>query len=303
MAPQRLESKADYEAFVDRYDTFMFDCDGVLWHGDHVIPGIKDVLVHLRSIGKHIIFVTNNATKSRKNYKGKFDKLGIQAEVDEVFGSAYASAVYLSTVLKLPKTEKVYVIGMSGLEEELSNEGISYLGGTDPKDNTSTDFKLSEFELDPTVSVVLAGLDTNINYTKYSKAFQYLTRNEGCRFIATNADSTYPAGPGGGTLPGAGAVWGPIEISTGIKPTAVGKPNKPMMDAILAKQKINPAKTVMIGDRLDTDIAFGKSGGCATLLVLTGVAKEKDLGPGSTPVAIPDYILPSIGDLAVLKST
>lgn len=98
-------------------------------------------------IEKHIIFVTNNATKSRRSYKGKFDKLGVQAEVvsifwglrilfsriltkDEIFGSAYAAAVYLSSVIKLPKDKKVYVIGMKGLEEELDEEGISYLGGT-----------------------------------------------------------------------------------------------------------------------------------------------------------------------------
>lgn len=99
-------------------------------------------------VEKQIIFVTNNATKSRKNYKGKFDKLGIEAYVvstapwpldcvyhsdvakDEIYGSAYAAAVYISSVVKLPKDKKVYVIGMSGMEEELANEGIQYLGGT-----------------------------------------------------------------------------------------------------------------------------------------------------------------------------
>ena len=108
------------------------------------------VLLRAVTIEKSIIFVTNNATKSRRNYKGKFDKLGVQAEVvskmvyvsravhvsltqfmkEEIFGSAYAAAVYLSSVIKFPKDKKVYVIGMKGLEEELAEEGISYLGGT-----------------------------------------------------------------------------------------------------------------------------------------------------------------------------
>lgn len=97
--PQRLASVDDYRTFVDKFDTFLFDCDGVLWHGDHLIPGAVDVLAYLRehsqctkrvtlhettdscAAEKRIIFVTNNATKSRAKYKGKFDKLGVQADV------------------------------------------------------------------------------------------------------------------------------------------------------------------------------------------------------------------------------
>jgi len=301
--PRRLESLADYQAFVDKFDTFLFDCDGVLWHGDHLVPGVVKVLSYLRHSQKNIIFVTNNATKSRANYKGKFDKLGVQAEVDEIFGSAYASAVYLAEVIKLPKDEKVYVIGEAGLEAELDAEGVQHIGGTDPEDcRLSPPFSLSSFELDPKVTVVLAGLDTQITYTKLSKAFQYLTRNPGCRFIATNEDSTYPAGPGGGTLPGAGAISAPLRYSTKIDPVAVGKPHKAMLDCIKAKQHFDPAKTVMIGDRIDTDIAFGKGGGVSTLLVLTGVAKEADLAPEAKPLAVPDYIMQSLGDLSVLAA-
>lgn len=97
--PKHLTTPEDYQSLIDSCDTFLFDCDGVLWHGDHLVPGITDVLAHLRKlskpylppfcmksltselIDKRIIFVTNNATKSRKNYKKKFDKLGVQAEM------------------------------------------------------------------------------------------------------------------------------------------------------------------------------------------------------------------------------
>ncbi|KAF8752214.1 phosphatase [Rhizoctonia solani] len=244
------------QAVVDSYDTFMFDCDGVLWHGDHLIPGIIEVLAYLRQQKKSIIFVTNNATKSRRSYKGKFDKLGVQAEVDEIFGSAYAAAVYLSSVIKLPKDKKVYVIGMKGLEEELEEEGISYIGGTDPADNTLNSFNLP-FEPDPAVAAVVCGLDTSINYTKLSKAFQYLTRNE-------------------------------------------GKAHATMLDCVKAKHNYDPKKTLMIGDRLDTDIQFGKNGGLDTLLVLSGVTHLSDISGSNASPVIPDYVVSSLGDFAVL---
>lgn len=126
----RLSSSEQYVSLIDNYDTWMFDCDGVLWHDDQLIDGALNVLHLLRHRKKTIVFVTNNATKSRRNYKTKFDRFGVEAHVDEIYGSAYASAVYLSSVVKFPKDKKVYVIGMSGLEEELKEEGIQCLGGT-----------------------------------------------------------------------------------------------------------------------------------------------------------------------------
>jgi len=164
----RLSSQEDYKKLLDSYDTWLFDCDGVLWRGDHLIDGATEVLEILRRRStwthpqfisgdsaslsgqdKKVVFVTNNATKSRKKYKMKFDQLGVEAHVvsyqqalkcdwtpwiklcqDEIYGSAYAAAVYLSTIIKIPKNKKVYVIGQNGLEEELRGEGIQYIGGT-----------------------------------------------------------------------------------------------------------------------------------------------------------------------------
>lgn len=162
--------------------------------------------------------------------------------------------MYISSVLKLPKDEKVYVIGQAGLEEELDDEGIQHIGGTvrtdsfifhratywkfcisqDPADKTFDSFDITKFERDPKVTVVLAGLDTAINYTKLAKAMQYLTRNENCRFIATNEDSTYPVG-GGQFLPGAGSISAPLRYITKTDPISIGKPNQAMMDTIKAK--------------------------------------------------------------------
>ncbi|KAH9474548.1 4-nitrophenylphosphatase [Psilocybe cubensis] len=229
----RLSSKEDYEKLLDSYDTWLFDCDGVLWRGDHLIEGVVEVLDILRRRNKKIVFVTNNATKSRKSYKTKFDQLGVESHVDEIYGSAYAAAVYLSSVVKIPKTKKVYVIGQGGLEEELRDEGVNFIGGTDPADNTLAPFSLGDFVLDPDVAAVVCGLDTQINYTKLSKAFQYLTRNPDCLFIATNEDSTYPSAHG--LLPGAGSISAPLRFSLGRSPVCTGKPSNTMLDCVKAK--------------------------------------------------------------------
>ncbi|KAI6115323.1 HAD-like domain-containing protein [Pisolithus croceorrhizus] len=297
----RLSHAEHYEALLDKYNTWMFDCDGVLWHGDRLIEGAVQVLDMLRKRGKRLLFVTNNATKSRRSYKTKFDQLGIETHVDEIYGSAYAAAVYISSVMKLPKDKKVYVIGMSGLEEELRNEGVSYVGGTDPADCTLEPFSLADFTPDPDIAAVLCGLDTAINYTKLSKAFHYLHRDPSCRFLVTNEDSTFPSADG--LLPGAGAVSAPLRFALNRDPLSVGKPAKTMLDCIQAKVHFDPKRTIMIGDRLNTDILFGQAGGLATLLVLTGVTSEENItGPNASTI-VPDYVTPSIADLRLAKSS
>ncbi|KAF5351463.1 hypothetical protein D9757_012050 [Collybiopsis confluens] len=290
----RLSTPKDYAQLIDKYETWMFDCDGVLWQGDKLIDGAVQVLSLLRDRKKKVLFVTNNATKSRRSYKTKFDQLGVEAHVDEIYGSAYATAVYISSVMKLPKHQKIYVIGMEGLEEELRDEGVAYIGGTDPADKTLESFSLENFTLDPDVTAVVCGLDTAINYTKLSKAFQYLTRNPDCQFIVTNEDSTYPSAHG--LLPGAGAVSAPLRYALGKDPISIGKPAKTMLDCIKAKVHFDPARTVMVGDRLNTDILFGQAGGVSTLLVLTGITSESQVtGPDASSI-IPDYVAASIGD-------
>jgi 4-nitrophenyl phosphatase len=123
---------------------------------------------------------------------------------------------------------------MSGIEEELTNEGVSFLGGTSPEDNTLQPFDLSSFKKDPNVTAVLCGLDTSINYTKLCKAFQYLhDGEEKCKFLATNLDGTYP--DAGGLLPGAGSVSAVLSYALKREPLSIGKPASTMLDCIKAK--------------------------------------------------------------------
>ncbi|TFK28232.1 p-nitrophenyl phosphatase [Coprinopsis marcescibilis] len=294
-----LSAPADYEKLLENYDTWLFDCDGVLWRGDHLIEGAVDVLGLLRQRNKKVVFVTNNATKSRRSYKSKFDQLGVEAHVDEIYGSAYTAAVYVSSVIKLPKTKKVYVVGMAGLEEELQNEGISILGGSDPADNTLEPFSLADFVRDPDVGAVVCGLDTKINYTKLSKAFQYLLQDKNCHFIATNEDSTYPSSHG--LLPGAGSISAPLRTALGRNPVCTGKPASTMLDCIKAKINFDPKRAIMVGDRLNTDILFGQAGGLTTLLVLTGITTIADItGPNASPI-VPDFVTASLGDIRMAE--
>ncbi|ETS80611.1 hypothetical protein PFICI_08140 [Pestalotiopsis fici W106-1] len=285
--------------FIDRFDVFLLDCDGVLWSGDHLFEGIVETLELLRSRGKRVVFVTNNSTKSRQDYQKKLTALGIPSDIEEIFASAYSSAVYISRILKLPEGKnKVFVIGESGIETELRTENIPFVGGTDPalrRDITPEDYgKIADGSmLDPEVGVVLAGLDFHINYLKLSLGFQYLQR--GAKFLATNLDSTLPNSHS--FFPGAGSISIPLVYMSGQQPLSLGKPSQAMMDAIEGKFQLDRARTCMVGDRLNTDIQFGVEGGLGgTLAVLTGVSKKEHWEAKDAP-AVPAYYVDKLSDL------
>lgn len=284
------------EAFLEQFDDFLFDCDGVLWSGSKLLPSVKETIDLLRSRGKRLIFVTNNSTKSRKAYTKKFESFGISVTKDEIFGSSYSAAIYLSKVLKLPKDQKVLVVGERGLEEELEEVGINYVGGTDPnlRKVEASEEDLASLKYDPSIGAVVCGLDFHITYFKIATALIQL-QNEKTKFLATNIDSTYPNH--GMLLPGAGTIVATLATSSGREPTSLGKPSNAMLDSVKAKFELNPSRTCMIGDRLNTDIAFGKAGGFSTLLVLSGVAKESEIDPASNPAVVPDFYVDKLGSL------
>ncbi|KAF2876981.1 HAD-like domain-containing protein [Massariosphaeria phaeospora] len=290
---------AAIEEFLSRFDVFLFDCDGVLWSGDHLFPNVPETIEMLRKKGKQLVFVTNNSTKSRADYKKKFDKLGIPAEVEEVFGSSYSAAVYIARILKLPAPKnKVFVLGESGVEQELDAEGVLYIGGTDAafrRDIEPEDFTnlANGSALDPDVGVVLTGLDFHLNYLKMATAFQYLQR--GAVYLATNIDSTLPNAHS--LFPGAGASGAGLTKAIGKEPLSLGKPSQAMMDAVEGKFQFDRSRACMIGDRLNTDIQFGidgKLGG--TLAVLTGVSKKEEFLAEDAPTKPMAYVN-SLGDL------
>lgn len=249
--------------------------------------------------GKQTIFVTNNSTKSRADYLKKLESKGIPSNVDEIFASAYSSAIYISRILALPAPKnKVFVLGESGIESELRSESVPFIGGTDPA--LRRDFAPEDYTsiadgsaLDPDVGIVLAGLDFHINYLKLSLAYAYLKR--GAVFMATNTDSTLPNS--GTFFPGAGSISIPLINMIKKQPIALGKPSQAMMDAIEGKFKFDRSKACMVGDRLDTDIKFGiegKLGG--TLAVLTGVSTKEEWEIEGAKV-VPAFYVDKLTDL------
>ncbi|EPE37090.1 HAD-like protein [Glarea lozoyensis ATCC 20868] len=292
--------KAAIDEFINQFDVFLFDCDGVLWSGDHLFPGTVETLELLRSRGKKTIFVTNNSTKSRADYLKKLTSMGIPSNVDEIFASAYSSAIYISRIMKLPAPKnKVFVIGEAGIETELRSEGVEFLGGTDPalrRDITPEDYTniANGSMLDENVGIVLAGLDFHINYLKLSLGYQYLAR--GAKFLATNLDSTLPSAKT--FFPGAGSISVPLINMTGQQPIALGKPSQAMMDSIEGKFHFDRKKACMVGDRLDTDIQFGLEGKLGgTLAVLTGVSRKEQWEVEDAPV-VPHYYVDKLSDLS-----
>ncbi|OQD80867.1 hypothetical protein PENANT_c031G01856 [Penicillium antarcticum] len=291
--------KAGLHEFLSKFDVFLFDCDGVLWSGDHLFPGTVETLELLRKNGKQVVFVTNNSTKSRADYRKKLEGLGIPSTVEEIFSSSYSSSIYISRILKLPENKrKVYVIGETGIEQELQSENVPFIGGTDPayrRDVTPEDYKKIAAGdgsiIDPEVGVVLVGLDFHMNYLKIALAYHYIKR--GAIFLATNIDSTLP---NSGTLfPGAGSMSAPLIMMLNKEPVALGKPSQAMMDAIEGKFQFDRSRACMVGDRANTDIRFGLEGKLGgTLGVLTGVSSAEDFVSGDVK---PHAYLDKLSDL------
>lgn len=195
---------------------------------------------------------------------------------------------------------KVFVVGETGIEQELQSENLPYIGGTDPsflRDVKPEDYKLiasgDPSILDPEVGVVLVGLDFHLNYLKIALAYHYIRR--GAVFLATNIDSTLPSS---GTLfPGAGSMSAPLVKMLNKEPTSLGKPNQAMMDAIQGKFHFDRSRACMVGDRANTDIRFGLEGRLGgTLGVLTGVSSKDEFVSGPVkPSAYVDKLADLLG--------
>lgn len=281
------------EELLKDIDVFIFDCDGVIWRGDSLIDKVPSVLEKLRAMGKRMFFVTNNSTKSRKGYKSKFSSLGLDVKDEEIFSSSFAAAAYLEQKNFKATGKKVYVIGEVGIGDELDLIGVPHIGGPADKGKTIDLTPGYALEIDHDVGAVVVGFDRHFNYHKIQYA-QLCINELGAEFIATNMDAVTHL-TDAQEWAGAGSMVGCIKGCTGKEPTLVGKPSPLMIDYIVFKYDIPKAKICMVGDRLDTDILFGKDNGLKTVLTLSGVtSEEKLLGPANK--IHPDYYVSSIAD-------
>ena len=278
------------ELVANDVDCIVMDCDGVLWQGDKLLPGVRESIQLLREMGKRLVFVTNNSNKSRRQYVHKFETLGITVEKEEVFSSAFAAAAYLKTQ---QLEGKAMVIGGQGIVDELNEMYIEVDPGVfNAVQCTETDWE--ELDIDPDCAAVIVGQDTSFTYAKL--AYASLASQRGAKFVATNPDAGDAIGPG--LMPGAGAIVAAVEKACGVAPEIyAGKPSAFLLE-LLKGNRVDMTRTLVVGDRLDTDIAFGRAGGAgATVLTLTGVCGLEDVDAAmedSEGGVIPDHIVQSL---------
>jgi len=266
--------------FVPPRSVYIFDLDGVLYLGDTAIPYAADAVRRLQDAGKQIYFLTNNSGKTRAEYRKKLaDVNGLDVPESAIFTSAYATALYLKQ--RGAAGRSVFVIGEPGLAAELSASG-GLIPMTEPDSAEVHD-----------IDYVVVGIDRQFTYDKLRFAHAAITRGH-AQFIATNRDATFPMEAG--EIPGGGSLVASLATATGREPVTIGKPETHAYEAILDAAGVTAADSVMVGDRLDTDIAVGRRAGAGTVLVLTGVTSEEK-AQAAPPEWRPDRI---IGDLREL---
>ncbi|EZA62560.1 hypothetical protein DMN91_006097 [Ooceraea biroi] len=289
-------SHANILKFFNSFDTVLTDCDGVLWMHMTPIPNSSNVLNLFRKLGKRVFYVTNNSTKTRDGLVDKCKALGFEATKDDILCTANLAACYLQD---LGFRKKVYVIGPEAIATELEQVGISCCGvGPDvAKQNTS----YSSFKKDPEVGAVIVGFDEHFSYPKMVKAATYL-RDKNVHFIGTNTDERFPVS-NHVVIPGTGSLVTAIESCSERKAVIMGKPEEYMVKMLTTRSTFDPQRTLMIGDRCNTDILFGTRCGCITLLVLTGVNNLSDIEKWKKSKRkeeqdlVPDYYIHALGDL------
>lgn len=253
------------------FDVFFIDLDGVVFIGETPVAGAREAVDRIRRAGRRVFFLTNNSTLSRGGYVRKLAGMGIRAEPDQILTSGYASAVFLRE--KAPGA-RILVVGERGLVEELEQAGLKTVDRAEEATH------------------VVVGLDRRLTYGRLAEA-AFAIRS-GTEFIATNSDSTYPTERG--LAPGAGAIVAALSTSTGRSPVVIGKPSSLMLELGLRLAGVRRSRAVIIGDRLDTDVAAGRAAGIKTGLVLTGVCRRSNLKAAGGPE--PDFVFNSLAEVS-----
>ena len=235
---------------VDPYDTILLDLDGVLYRWPEPIPGAGDAVAWFRTAGKRLAFVTNNSSRTPEQVAERLREVGVEATPGEVVTSALATASLLSD----RGVRTAFVVGEDGLRKALADVGIRSVESGDE------------------VDVVVVGFDRSADYTELKDASVLVAR--GAALVATNPDPSFPA-PNGEAWPGAGALLAAIETTTGVKGEVVGKPEPELLRRALAAAA--GERPLVVGDRLDTDIAGAIRLGWDSALVLSGASSREDV--------------------------
>lgn len=246
---------------------FICDMDGVIYHGNKLLPGVKEFVDWLYREEKNFLFLTNSSERSPKELQIKLARMGLEVDESHFYTSALATAKFISS--QAPGCS-AYVIGGAGLVTALHDAGIT-MNDVDP-------------------DYVIIGEGNTYNYENILKAVKLVMR--GAKLIGTNSDLTGPAEDG--IIPACRAMISPIEMATGQKAYFIGKPNPLMMRTGLRILGVHSEDAVMIGDRMDTDIVAGIETGLDTVLVLSGVTDRNEIK--KFPYR-PRLVLNGVGDI------
>ncbi len=254
---------------------FILDLDGCVYRESQVVKGAVKTLACLQEKGHTVTYATNNALLSRKQYFKRLRGMGFNVKPEEIMCAAYAAGEFL----RKKKAKKVFVIGAKGLRDEIRKAGTRIVG---------------EKHSVKGVDFVAVGLDRQFSFEKLLAAQQFILG--GAKLLATNKDATYP-GANNTVFPGCGSIVASVEAASGKKAFVVGKPGPFMLEKLLAQTGYALKDTLVVGDRYETDILFGKNAGAKTALVLTGITSKKDLKRVPKKLR-PDYVLQSVAELA-----
>lgn len=255
------------ETLLERYRAFAIDLDGVVWRAARIIPEAPAAIAAIRAAGKPLLFLTNNASYLPRWIVGRLAEGGMAAGEDEILTSAAAARDWLKREGLVGA--RAFVLGTQPVIDQMADllEVVPVTRGT-------------------AVDLVFVARDLEINYDRLAAASQAV-RN-GAVFAASNRDNVMPIV--GGFDPGTGSVLAAVESASGQRAVSMGKPELPMMQA--AAERLGTAGVLMIGDRVDSDVAGARAIGWAAALVMTGVT-----GPGMPLDPAPDYVLETLGDL------
>lgn len=254
---------------------FLLDMDGTLYLDDNLFDGVHDFLKYINDTGGKYIFMTNNSSKSVDKYIEKLKTLGISSCEDDFLTSANATVLYLQK----KNYKKIYTLGTNSFKEQLRDSGLSI-----------TD------KLEDNTDCLCMGFDTELTFQKLEDACILL--NRGIDYIATNPDWVCPTWYG--YVPDCGSVAEMLFNATKRRPEFIGKPKPAMAELAMEKYGFSKDETVIIGDRLYTDIACGINTGISTVFVLSGEGTREDVDSGDIK---PRFILKDVKELlGILKN-
>jgi|AntDeeMinimDraft_5_1070356.scaffolds.fasta_scaffold00018_4 4-nitrophenyl phosphatase len=253
---------------MSQFEGVVFDVDGTLLRGKTAIPGAPAVVEAVRESGASVAFVTNNPTRTPASYVDKLADAGIAASTSEVVTSGSSTAAYLAR--EYPG-DAAFVVGENGLAAQVADAGLDVVA-------------------DPTAATgVVASIDREFTYDRLGEALRAFDAGVDW-FVGTDPDRTIPTDTG--LVPGSGAIVESVAAVAEERPEAVlGKPHPFTRELVFDRLGCDPADALVVGDRLDTDVAFGVGAGATTVLVETGVATRED---AETSDLRPDHVFADV---------